>query len=418
MKYLFITVAVITLLFAGAALPQTLTEAEYFFDSDPGLGNGTPLTITEADCVSVSDIILPPGPGTGFHRFSMRYRDNTGVWGEPDARIFFLFAFDTLNYEARTLTDAEYFFDTDPGLGNGTPLAITESDCVMVSGFAPLDGLETGFHRFYMRYRDDTGVWGEPDARIFFLIETGGSNYEVRTLTAAEYFFDTDPGEGNGAPLSVTESDCVFVSDIVSLEELEIGLHRFFVRYQDDTGVWSQPDGRMFFITLPPQPPQEQPFLSGAEYFINYDPGPGAGIALLPEDGAWDELEETLVDTIAEIPAGKHWLGVRFQDNSGIWSMTMADSFAVEPILTIRISGTDAILDWQADASSTIYVYRATEADGAYSFVDSTSADSYTDIDITSASSTQFYHITQSTSRASAFRLPKYPIADNQQDMR
>ena len=72
---------------------NSITEGEYFWDTDPGEGNGTPLVAfdgnwdesMESVSESISSLLF-----NGYHTFNIRVKDADGVWGYPFiASIFF-----------------------------------------------------------------------------------------------------------------------------------------------------------------------------------------------------------------------------------------------------------------------------------------------------------------------------------------
>ena len=54
-------------------------------------------------------------------------------------------------------------------------------------------------------------------------------------VAAAEYYFDTDPGRGNGTALSITNNSATASASLVGLT----GQHTLHVRSQDRAGNWS-----------------------------------------------------------------------------------------------------------------------------------------------------------------------------------
>lgn len=59
-----------------------------------------------------------------------------------------------------TIVAAEYFIDNDPGVGNGTPIAITAGDEVIDSFTLNVTGLSSGLHNLYIRGMNNAGSWG------------------------------------------------------------------------------------------------------------------------------------------------------------------------------------------------------------------------------------------------------------------
>ncbi len=106
------------------AFGQTLKRAEYFFDSDPGKGNGTSLSITQAASSNQTFNINISSLSAGTHTFNIRFVDSNGHWSLFDSRTFFVLT-STAALTASTIKKVEYFFDNDPGTGKATAITIT-----------------------------------------------------------------------------------------------------------------------------------------------------------------------------------------------------------------------------------------------------------------------------------------------------
>ena len=87
-----------------------------------------------------------------------------------------------------------------------------------------------------------------------------GSSGGFATIQAAEYFVDTDPGEGNGA---FQAQDGAFDSEVESIlpkdlnVTLAVGPHLVGVRYQDNNNTWGC-FTKPFMSTTPIHPVVEQ----------------------------------------------------------------------------------------------------------------------------------------------------------------
>lgn len=69
--------------------------------------------------------------------------------------------------------------------------------------------------------------------------------------------------------------------------------------------------------------------VSGVEYFVDADPGLGAGIPLTPTDGAFDSDHEKMNDltfTLREFGSGLHTIFVRACDEHGNWGPTVSET--------------------------------------------------------------------------------------------
>jgi hypothetical protein len=140
----------------------------------------------------------------------------------------------TTSSVAQNIVAGEYFFDTDPGKGLATPFdSVTPGDTTDVEIVINTAGLNPGRHILFVRWQDDTGLWGITNKREVYI---------VRQIVEAEYFWDIDPGGGNGTPLLVYDDGGIpSICDKVSTTGLSVGLHSLFVRYLSADGVWGMP---------------------------------------------------------------------------------------------------------------------------------------------------------------------------------
>lgn len=156
MKRLFI--AVLMILSITTAFAQIVNNAEYFLDKDPGPGNGTPTSIGTPG-ISVSfQVHIPINLSPGFHWLGIRVKDSDGKWSLFQRRNFYV---SQPGSDLPIITRAEYFFDTDPGVGGGTPLNIQTPGFSFSQLFnIPVPASMTaGTHYLAIRTRDQAGHW-------------------------------------------------------------------------------------------------------------------------------------------------------------------------------------------------------------------------------------------------------------------
>jgi hypothetical protein len=151
----------------------------------------------------------------------------------------------------------------------------------------------------------------------------------AQNIANIEYFIDTDPGHGNGTALTVTtpapEITSTFSFPLTSLVD---GFHTLQVRAQDDDGDWGNTVYRVFakfFVTNGVVPVPEN--IVAVEYFIDNDPGHGAGVAIPISPGVViNELAFSF--PVTSLANGFHTLQVRAQNADGHWSNTTYRVFA------------------------------------------------------------------------------------------
>jgi hypothetical protein len=304
-----------------AARAQVITGCEYFFNTDPGIGNGTPLSVTSGDSVEIMTNIPTSGLPDGFHRLFVRVRNTDGKWSLYEGRTFHIQTPPTPNLAQ--LIEAEYFFDTDPGVGNATPFSVTAGDSLDFSSIISTTALSSGFHRLFVRALNADGIWSHYEGRTLYIYNIPTPN--TAQLTAAEYFFDTDPGVGNATAFSVTPGDSLDWTATVNTAGLGSGFHNLFVRVKNADERWSLYEGRSFYIlenVVNPNLPQ----LDMAEYFFDTDPGIGNGIPLAITTG--DSIDGNFI--VPQTPSqGAHLLVIRVRNTDSRWSANEGREFLV-----------------------------------------------------------------------------------------
>jgi hypothetical protein len=131
-------------------IQEPVANAEYFFDTDPGVGSGTRIPITPVDDFTFTTSLPVASLRAGRHYLYVRTRTSEGRWSLHEPREFFIQA---------PIPKAEYFFDSDPGVGSGTPIPITTVDDFTFTTSLAVGGLPNGDHYLYVRVKDETGAW-------------------------------------------------------------------------------------------------------------------------------------------------------------------------------------------------------------------------------------------------------------------
>ena len=238
-----------------------LVQAEYFYDNDPGSGNGEPITITAGQQINdlttsltINGAALTPG----LHRLYIRTKDADGVWSLTNSVLFSNAV--VVPYPASAgipnLVKAEYFIDVDPGAGNGVEITLPALDNVNGLNTAiPLNGFSAGIHMLYIRVQDASGKWSLTNYSLF--------NNSINTpyptapapapaMSEAEYYLDSDPGFGAGAPISFpAATDLVNFSFDIPLGAVTQGRHTIYIRSRQNPWSLSAYAEFLFGTTLP-----------------------------------------------------------------------------------------------------------------------------------------------------------------------
>ena len=291
---------------------SNIVNAEYFFDTDPGFGNATSITISPS--VNVIDNIFNAAIGSltpGLHIFFIRSKNATGNWSITNAKIFYK----SVSSSISNITKAEYFFDMDPGFGSATAIPITPSGNIIDNAFnAAIGSLTQGLHFLFLRSKSATGYWSITNTKVFYKSSSGS----LSNIINAEYFFDTDPGFGNATNIPLTAgTNLQNINFSAAIGSITNGFHYLFLRSKDANGRWSITDHIPFY--------KIGSIASGnimqAEYFIDTDPGFGNATNLSISSST--NIQNSLINlSTANLADGIHFLFLRARDAKGSWSIT------------------------------------------------------------------------------------------------
>jgi hypothetical protein len=317
---------------------QTIDKIEYFFTTDPGPGSGIDIPITPGINPIVTQLLPTTSLGVSFHNVFVRARYDNGLWGIAEKRTFVIIAANNSN--TSNITAAEAFFDSDPGIGNGTIVSVGSSgSAVNFSSLLPTTSLAEGFHNVFIRARDASGQWSISEKRSFVIIQQ--NNVSTTSVTAAETFLGIDPGVGNGTPVSIAPAgNTVNFLSTLPTAGLNPGFYNVFLRVRDAAGQWSIAEKRQFYISSPP-------VLTGnivaAESFADSDPGVGNGNPVLINPSTAHLNASLLAKVPCGLSVGQHLLYLRVKDADGNWSIFDRDTITVSAPVGATIGGTTAV---------------------------------------------------------------------------
>ena len=325
-------ICLLLLLAAGRLTAQNITAAEYFFNTDPGAGQATPLAVgTPAAAVQITATIPTTSLSSGFHTLAIRAKNADNQWGLLEMRTVYVSQTAT---NVPPIVAAECFFDKDPGAGNGTGLGVTTpGHSVQFSAVIPTTSLQPGFHQLVIRTKDAAGIWGLFEVRGFYLYAVPAN---AAAITAAEYYVDNDPGTGNGTPVNIGGSGGV-VSFALSLptSSLSSGFHTLSIRAKDASGNWGLVETRGFYL----QPAgANMGAVTAAEYFLDDDPGVGNGMPLTIATPGTSVSQNFMIEIPRGTANGPHLLGIRVKDAAGVWGLF--------ELREINVSGFPLPLHW------------------------------------------------------------------------
>ncbi len=229
-------VTILSILFFPVVVSgQSIVALEYFFNTDPGVGFGTEIPVSEiGDVLELNVNITTVGLPIGMHTLFIRAKNDSSEWGLPIKKLVYV---DRMSpNEEQQISEIEYYFDEDPGVGNGIPLEVsTENDVEMMASL-DASGLSRGMHTLFIRAKQQDGVWGLPIKKLVLVDQA--DPYTVGQIVAGEYFLNTDPGFAEATPFTVEPGIDIEASFTIPGSYLPVGDQILFVRVQDEFGRW------------------------------------------------------------------------------------------------------------------------------------------------------------------------------------
>ncbi len=285
---------------------------EYFWNTDPGMGNGTMVAAAGGEATFT---LSTEALGYGVHMLGIRA---ISEHNEEDRDIYSPTVWYTLLKADPTIsrvTKVEYFWNTDPGAGNGTLVDAAGGEATFALS---TEELGYGIHLLGIRAMSEEDGSGEEYYSPTMWYTLVKADPTVSRLAKVEYFLNTDPGAGNGTMVDAAGGEATFM---LSTEELDYGIHLLGVRaMSEEPGSGEEYySGTLWYTLLKADPTVSH--ITKMEYFWDTDPGMGNATqqAIVEADGGAMACMELSTDALGE---GLHLLGMRFA-TGGQWSGTM-----------------------------------------------------------------------------------------------
>ena len=148
---------------------EPIVDAEYFFNNDPGVGSGNAFdSFPSSQLLNVTQTVQTTGLSQGFHNLFVRTKNAAGKWSMYEGRVVYIQP-TVANLTISPIVSAEYFFNTDPGVGAGTNIntgAAATSLELNIPNLATAP-LQLGSHNVFIRVKNNEGKWSLAERRVF-----------------------------------------------------------------------------------------------------------------------------------------------------------------------------------------------------------------------------------------------------------
>jgi len=164
MKKLLIFIMVFNIHFFAFS-QQNITEIEYYFDTEPSIGNGTSLSLTSGNTLNETYNFDISSLNTGFHFIYLRAKNDLNIWGLYDKKVFYIS--EPYNATTTSIVSAEYYFDSDPGVGSATEIVLPSSTNNQYTFDITTSNLTNGEHLLFIRVKNNLNIWSLYDVVVF-----------------------------------------------------------------------------------------------------------------------------------------------------------------------------------------------------------------------------------------------------------
>ncbi len=298
-----------------------ITRVEWYVDTDPGYGSGTPISLSAGPDISNLSFSVNLAPlSEGVHIAGVRSRDANGAWSIDNKWVFVKPYAINSGTPVPNINRVEWFVDTDPGYGNATSISISPGTDLNSLGFSlNFAALTEGVHIVGVRSRDANGSWSHDNKWLFVKPFAINNNTPVPNINRVEWFVDTDPGYGNATAIALSPAaNITGLNFQVNIPAFEQGVHIVGVRSRDVNGTWSH-DNKWLFVKPYSFSVLQTPNINKVEWYLDTDPGYGKATQVSVSPGT-NLSGLSFSQSLGSLSAGIHIIGVRSQDANGAWS--------------------------------------------------------------------------------------------------
>ena len=195
---------------------KTIKEHQYWID---GKIEARVTQEQQPSTIDISNPKLKPG----LHSFTVRVKDNTGMWSSQVAKYFIVPTAETSVGE-KSIVLHQYWID-----GKLDAIVSSETQPSQI----PISTLKPGLHSLTVRVKDNTGLWSSQVAKYFIVKDD--DVMEEATITRYMYWFDEETADFKTGPLTSASG----TMDI-DISDVEAGIHTLWWRCGDSKGAWSE----------------------------------------------------------------------------------------------------------------------------------------------------------------------------------
>ena len=258
------------------------------------------------------DIIDIEPLSTGLHSFTVRVKDNTGVWSSQVAK-YFIKPYTEVSVDGKEIVKHQYWIDGKLD----AQVTLNQKDPIDIIN---IEGLKAGLHSLTVRVQDNTGVWSSQVAK-YFIVPYNEVSVDDKQIVQHQYWID-----GNVDAMVTLNQQAPI--DIINIEGLKPGLHSLTVRVKDNTGLWSSQVAKYFIVK--DDDVMEETTITRYMYWFDEE----------TDDfftGPLESASGTMDIDISDVEAGIHTLWWRCGDSKGAWSEARSVTFESKSLYNYKV---------------------------------------------------------------------------------
>ncbi|MCH7574689.1 MAG: VCBS repeat-containing protein [Candidatus Marinimicrobia bacterium] len=313
----------------SSAQTQDVVQLEYYFDSDPGFGNGIQVTITSDTLVELSFTADLSSLSGGVHNLFVRAKNDSGLWSLDYQRTFVM---GVLASEPKPdITRIEYYFDTDPGYGLGTSLTLIADSLIDNTYAIDLTNVSGGFHVLYIRAMNEFGMWSLTNT-VPFIAEATGLGLAA-TITSINYTFSqAGVTKATGSYTAFTADSLVDLAFDADLSALIIGeAYDYSISAIDEYGNRTLQETRTITV-VERWPHSPSPGLNA----LAVDPATDITV-VFTENISGSTLNDNTIKVVGSL-SGLHLAGISYDGPSKTATIDPTVDFAIGEKVTVTLT--------------------------------------------------------------------------------
>jgi hypothetical protein len=303
---------------------DSIRVIEYYFDQDPGIGNGVVLTSDSAPAYVANEVIDISALAEGIHTIYFRAQDSTGVWGVQYGKSFYVYTTLETDSVHVPVANLEYSFDNTSNFSSLG--AITQDTSVTITtNIDVASRSDPGIHTIYLRAKDTHPHISSMVSKSFYVyrtLETDSVHVPVANL---EYSIDNASGFSSlGAIAQDTSVTITPNIDVAGLSDP--GIHTIYVRAKDTHPHISSMVSKSFYVYRTLETDSVHVPVANLEYSID-NTSDFSSLGAITQDTSVSIT--TNIDVAGLSDPGIHTIYVRAKDTHPHISSMVSKSFFV-----------------------------------------------------------------------------------------